>query len=42
MSGFSIDRSQLTVAGANIVGLVAKPFTLEQIRAQTKLALRAG
>lgn len=42
MSGFSIDRNQLTVAGANIVGLIAKPFTLEQIRAQTKLALRAG
>jgi CheY-like chemotaxis protein len=42
MSGFSIDRNQLTVAGANIVGLVPKPFTLEQIRAQTKLALRAG
>ena len=42
MSGFTIDRSQLTVAGANIVGLVPKPFTLEQIRAQTKLALRAG
>ena len=42
MSGFSIDRAQLAVAGANIVGLIAKPFTLEQIRAQTKLALRAG
>ena len=42
MSGFSIDRNQLTVAGVNIVGLVPKPFTLEQIRAQTKLALRAG
>lgn len=42
MSGFSIDRGQLSVAGANIVGLIAKPFTLEQIRAQTKLALRAG
>ena len=42
MSAFTIDRGQLTVAGANIVGLVAKPFTLEQIRAQTKLALRAG
>ena len=42
MSGFSIDRGQLTIAGANIVGLIAKPFTLEQIRAQTKLALRAG
>ena len=42
MSGFTIDRAQLTIAGANIVGLVPKPFTLEQIRAQTKLALRAG
>lgn len=42
MSGFSIDRGQLTGAGANIVGLIAKPFSLEQIRAQTKLALRAG
>lgn len=42
MSGFSIDRGQLSVANANIVGLVPKPFTLEQIRAQTKLALRAG
>ena len=42
MSGFSIDRNQLSMAGANIVGLVAKPFTLDQIRAQTKLALRAG
>lgn len=42
MSGFAIDRNQLKIAGANIVGLVPKPFTLEQIRAQTKLALRAG
>ena len=42
ISGFSIDRGQLSVAGANIVGLIAKPFTLDQIRAQTKLALRAG
>ena len=42
MSGFSIDRAQLAAVSANIVGLIAKPFTLEQIRAQTKLALRAG
>ena len=42
MSAFTIDRGQLAQAAANIVGLVAKPFTLEQIRAQTKLALRAG
>ena len=42
ISGFSIDRNQLTMVGANIVGLISKPFTLEQIRAQTKLALRAG
>ena len=42
MSGYTIDRSQLAATGANVVGLVQKPFTLEQIRAQAKLALRAG
>lgn len=42
ISGFSIDRAQLSTVNANIVGLIAKPFTLDQIRAQTRLALRAG
>jgi CheY-like chemotaxis protein len=42
MSGFAVDRTKLAAAGANVVGIVQKPFTLEQIRAQTKLALRAA
>jgi CheY-like chemotaxis protein len=42
MSGYAVDRDKLSSLGANIVGLVQKPFTLDQIRAQTKVALRAG
>lgn len=42
VSGYAVDRDQLAKLGANIVGLLQKPVTLDQLRAQTRLALRAG
>jgi len=42
VSGYAVDRERLAELGANIVGLLQKPVTLDQLRAQTRLALRAG
>ena len=41
MSGFAVERGLLKQTGARVVGLVSKPFTLDDIRAQAKQALAA-
>ena len=42
MSGYMVEKDAMESTGATIAGLLAKPFTLDDIRAQVSSLLRAG
>lgn len=39
MSGFAVEAARIAATGANVAGLLHKPFTLAEVRARARAAL---